>query len=42
MDLSIAHNGKTTPLGQIVLRSDKEVLVRSGTGMMLRVVGSQP
>ena len=41
MDLTIAHNGKSNPVGQIVLRSNKEVLVRSGTGLMLRVVEKQ-
>ncbi|HUO60977.1 MAG TPA: hypothetical protein VMU24_09940 [Candidatus Acidoferrales bacterium] len=43
MGLSIAHNGKTDPVGQIVLRSEphEKLLVRNGTGMMLRVLNRQ-
>jgi hypothetical protein len=41
MDFIIAHNGKTAPVGQIVLRSADGVLVRSGSGLMLRVVAKQ-
>lgn len=41
MDLTIAHKGKANPVGQIVLRSDKKLLVRTGTGLMLRVVEKQ-
>jgi hypothetical protein len=36
-DLSIAHAGKHAPVGQIVLRSTGKILVRAGSGLLLRV-----
>ena len=39
--LSIAHAGRTNPLGQIVLASTRNVHVNSGSGLLLRVDPSE-
>ena len=39
-DLKIAHAGRATPLGEIVLESPTNVHVTSGSGLLLRVVNS--
>ena len=36
--LRIEHAGRTNPVGQIVLSSPRRVLIRSGSGLLLRVV----
>jgi hypothetical protein len=36
-DVKLAHNGSTNPIGQIELQSDKDLLVRSGSGWLLLV-----
>jgi len=39
-DLSIAHAGRTAPVGQIVLTSEKrDIDIRGGSGFLLRVTG---
>lgn len=39
-DLSIAHAGRTAPVGQIVLSSEKgDIDIRGGSGLLLRVIG---
>lgn len=40
-NLSLAHAGRTDPVGQITLRSNKgNVKLQGGSGMLLRVIGS--
>jgi hypothetical protein len=36
-DLSIAHDGSAPPMGQITLESNKDILVRGGSGWLLLV-----
>ena len=40
-DLSIRHAGRTDPVGQVVLTSSRHILIRSGSGLLLRVIGDQ-
>ena len=37
-DLKIAHAGRRDPVGQITLESGKNVLLRGGSGLLLRVI----
>jgi hypothetical protein len=37
-DLRISHAGRREPVGQIVLESDKNIHVRAGSGLLLRVI----
>jgi hypothetical protein len=37
-DLTIEHAGETSPTGEITLTSPRRILVRSGSGILLRVV----
>lgn len=39
-DLAIAHAGRTAPVGEIVLTSPRRILIRSGSGLLLRTTGS--
>jgi hypothetical protein len=38
-DLSVDHFGRTEPVGDIVLRSSTRINIRSGSGLLLRVIG---
>lgn len=38
-DLSVSHFGRTPPLGEIVLKSSSKIDIRSGSGLLLRVIG---
>jgi hypothetical protein len=38
-DLSVDHFGRTEPVGNIVLRSSSRIDIRSGSGLLLRVIG---
>jgi hypothetical protein len=38
-DLSVSHFGRTEPVGDIVLRSSKRIDIRSGSALLLRVIG---
>jgi hypothetical protein len=41
--ISIAHAGRSNPVGEVTLRSDKAQLkVSSGAGLLLRVIASKP
>jgi hypothetical protein len=42
-NLSLTHAGRTEPVGQITMRSNKgNVEIRGGSGMLLRVIGTAP
>ena len=41
-DMKLAHNGSSAPVGQIELHSNKDVLVRGGSGWLLLVNASGP
>ncbi len=41
-ELTIVHAGRTEPVGRIALRSNGKLLIRGGSGLMLRVVGETP
>jgi hypothetical protein len=38
-DLRVDHSGRTEPVGQIVLSSSSTINIRSGSGLLLRVIG---
>jgi hypothetical protein len=38
-DLSVSHFGRTQPVGEIVLKSSSRIEIRSGSGLLLRVIG---
>jgi hypothetical protein len=40
--MTITHDGNSAPVGQIALQSNGKLLVRSGSGLLLRVVGANP
>ena len=40
-DLKIASSGLTPPLGEIVLKADRKIAIRGGSGWLLIVVGSK-
>lgn len=40
-DLKIASSGLTPPLGEIVLKADRKIAIRGGSGWLLIVVGSE-
>jgi|ERR1035438_50146 hypothetical protein len=42
-NLSLTHAGRTDPVGQITLRSNRgKVKIQGGSGMLLRVIGTAP
>lgn len=38
-DLSVSHFGRSQPIGEIVLTSSTRIDIRSGSGLLLRVIG---